>query len=104
MGLHVPRLEVEGDPEVLAHDHGVGDDLDLAAPIGQPLGGGGALVEPELVDHHHFAVGVHPALEDVPDVDHPGMVAGPPGPGRSGPGGDHDGVGMLAADGLGGCL
>ena len=71
VGLHVPGLEVEGDPEILAHHHAVGDDLDRAAPVGQQLGHRGGLVEPELVDDDHPPVGIGPALEHVAHVDHP---------------------------------
>ena len=98
VGLHVPGLHVQGDAEVLGHHHPVGHDLHLAAPVGQQLGGRGGLVEPELVDHHHPALGIGPALEDVADVDHPRVVAGPPRPGRPGPGGHDHRVGLLGLD------
>ena len=82
VGLHVPGLHVEGDPEVLADHHPVGDDLDVAAPVGQQLGRRGGLVEAELVDDHDPALGADPALEHVADVDHPLVVPGPPRAGR----------------------
>ena len=35
---HVEGLHVQGDAEILADDHAGGDDLHLAAPVGQQLG------------------------------------------------------------------
>ena len=47
---HPPTFHVEGDPQVLAHDHPVRHDLDSAATVGQELGHRLRLLEPELVD------------------------------------------------------
>ena len=51
-GPHVPRFQVERDPEILPDHHAIGDDLHLAAPIGEQLRHRRGLMKPQLVDHH----------------------------------------------------
>ena len=58
-------------------------------------------MEAELVDHHHPTLGMDPALEHIAHVDHPGLFAGPPRPGRACTGGHDHGIGRLGSDHVG---
>ena len=97
MRAHVEGLHVQGDAEILAHDHAGGDDLHRAAPVGQQLGDAGGLVEAEVVDHHHLPGRLGAALEHVADVHDARMTGGPVRRLRPCPGGQHHGVGRIGA-------
>src|ERR1039457_4483787 len=97
MRAHVEGLHVQGDAEILAHDHAGGDDLNLAAPVGQQLGDAGGLVEAEVVDDHYLPSWLGAAFQHVADVDNPRKTAGPVWRLRSRPGGQHYDVRRIGA-------
>ena len=98
-GPHPPALHVEGDAEVLADDHAVGDDLDAAATVGQQLGNRRRLVEAQLVDDHHVPERVSRAVDHVADVADVGRLRRhPPRPVRFGARGHDHVVGAALLD------
>ena len=101
MGAHVECLHVQGDAEVLADDHAGGDDLHGAAPVSEQLGDAGGLVEAEVIDHDHLPGGRRAAFENVANVHHARMTAGPVRRLRNRPGGQHHGVRRIGAHRLG---
>ena len=52
VGPHVPRLEVEGHPQILPDHHPRGHHRHPPTAVGEQLGDRGRLVEPEIVDDH----------------------------------------------------
>ncbi len=95
----VPALAVQRHPEALADLHVRGEDLDLAATVGEQLRDGWRMVEADLVHDHDPAGRGHRTVEDGPQSGDPEIVGvRPPRPGRAAPGGHDDHVGAVVAD------
>ena len=74
VGLHVPGLHVQGDPEILAHHHAVGDDLHRQPRSASSSATEVAWWKPSSSTTTTVPVGTGPTLEHVADVDHPRVV------------------------------
>ena len=96
---HPPVLHVEGDAKVLPNDHAVGDDLYVAATVGQQFAHRSGVVKADLVDNDDVAKWFGSALEHITHIAHVcGLGWNPPRPVWLGAGSHDHMIGLALID------
>src|SRR5450755_3785162 len=93
--LDVPQLQVQREAQILADHHAAGDHLDVAALVGEQLGGRTGLMKAQLVHDDYRARRRDRPVDHLADIGYPPTAAVPAGAGGPGAGGQHHGVGRL---------